>query len=88
MSIFLELILEKKQKFGPARLAASQLKLATVKVGFDQAELDKLDARRGHYPRSAFLRAAGLDQKLKALPAPESVTTWASTNKASSADSG
>lgn len=70
---------EKKNKFGPARLPYEQLKMACVKVGFDQAELAALDERRGHYPRAAFLRAAGLDQKLKTLPPRDLVTSWATS---------
>ena len=72
--------MQKKNKFGPAPLPSSQLKLTSVKVGFDQAQLAELDANRGHYPRAAYLRSAGLKEKLKPLPAPESVTLWTETS--------
>lgn len=65
-----------KNRFGPAAKSAHQLKLVTVKVGFDQAEAADLDARRGHYTRAAFLRAAGLDTQLQAAFDAKLLTTW------------
>ena len=61
---------------GKSKSAASQLRLATVKVGFTQAELAALDERRGHYSRAEFLRSAGLDARLQAAPGAELATTW------------
>jgi len=55
----------------------SDLRLVTVKVGLSQAEATELDARRGHYPRAVFLRAAGLGAELRGAPDPAQVTTWA-----------
>ena len=63
-------------RFGPAAKSAHQLKLVTVKVGFDQAEAADLDARRGHHTRAAFLRAAGLNAKLQAAFDAKLLTTW------------
>ena len=65
-----------KNRFGPAIKPADQLKLVTVKVGFDQAEAADLDARRGHYSRAAFLRAAGLGVQLQAAFDARLLTTW------------
>lgn len=65
-----------KNRFGPAAKAAHQLKLITVKVGFDQAEAADLDRRRGHHTRAAFLRAAGLNAKLQAAFDAKLLTTW------------
>ena len=65
-----------KNRFGPAAKSAHQLKLVTVKVGFDQAEASDLDARRGHHTRAAFLRAAGLNAKLQAAFDAKLLTTW------------
>ena len=48
--------------------SADQLRLTVVKVGFTPAELVSLDDRRQHYSRAAFLRAAGLEAKLRAAP--------------------
>ena len=76
--------MQKKNKFGPAPLPSNQLKLTSVKVGFDQAQLAELDENRGHYPRAPFLRAAGLKEKLKPLPAPELVTSWAESARVQS----
>lgn len=64
------------RKFGPAAKSANQLKLATVKVGFDQTEAADLDARRGHHTRAAFLRAAGLGVQLQAAFDAKLLTTW------------
>lgn len=69
--------MKRQNLFGPATKPPSQLKLVTVKVGFDQAQAAELDARRGHYSRAEFLRAAGLDIKLMAAPSSAAVTTWA-----------
>jgi len=69
--------LQRQNRFGPATKPPSQLKLLTVKVGFNQAQAAELDARRGHYSRAEFLRAAGLDIKLMAAPSSAAVTTWA-----------
>lgn len=69
--------MKRQNRFGPATKPPSQLKLVTVKVGFDQAQAAELDARRGHYSRAEFLRAAGLDIKLMAAPSSAAVTTWA-----------
>lgn len=65
-----------KNRFGPAAKPANQLKLVTVKVGFDQAEAADLDANRGHYTRAAFLRAAGLKAQLQAAFDAKLLTTW------------
>ena len=65
-----------KNRFGLATKLAAQLKLVTVKVGFNQAEAADLDARRGHYSRAAFLRAAGLDAQLQAAFDAKLLTTW------------
>lgn len=56
---------------------ASNLRLATVKVGFTQSEQAALDAQRGHYSRAEYLRAAGLNARLQAAPGAELATTWA-----------
>ncbi len=56
---------------------ASQLRLATVKVGFTGTELAALDERRGHYSRAEFMRAAALSTQLQAAPGAELATTWA-----------
>lgn len=69
--------MQRQNRFGPATKPPSQLKLLTVKVGFNQAQAAELDARRGHYSRAEFLRAAGLDIKLMAAPSSAAVTTWA-----------
>jgi hypothetical protein len=53
------------------------LRLQAVKVFFSPGELADLDARRGHFPRPAFLRAAGLGHQLQAAPLPAAVTAWA-----------
>lgn len=66
-----------KSRFGLPAKPAAQLKLVTVKVGFDQAEAAELDARRGHYTRAAFLRAAGLGVQLQAAFDAKLLTTWA-----------
>ena len=76
--------MQKKNKFGPAPLPSTQLKLTSVKVGFDQAQLAELDSNRGHYPRAAHLRAAGLKEKLKPLPAPGFVSTWSESARVQS----
>lgn len=68
--------MELKKRFGPITKAASLLKLFIVKVGFNQAELAELDARRGHHTRAAFLRAAGLGSKLFAAFDAKLLTTW------------
>lgn len=68
--------MELKKRFGPIAKAASLLKLFIVKVGFNQAELAELDARRGHHTRAAFLRAAGLGAKLFAAFDAKLLTTW------------
>jgi hypothetical protein len=47
-----------------------------TKVAFNGGELLILDDARGHYSRAAFLRAAGLNQKLHAALPAEVVTTW------------
>lgn len=65
-----------KNRFGPAQKSAHQLKLVVVKVGFDQAEVADLDARRGHHTRAAFLRAAGLGTQLQAPFDAKLLTTW------------
>lgn len=65
-----------KNRFGPATKPPNQLKLVTVKVGFDQAESTDLDRRRGHYSRAAFLRAAGLNHQLQAAFDARLLTTW------------
>lgn len=62
---------------GKSKSVAGQLRLSTVKVGFTQAELADLDAKRGHYGRAEFLRAAGLDARLQAAPGAELATSWA-----------
>lgn len=67
----------REKKFGPAPLPSDRLRLAVVKVFFNQDELAVIDAHRGHYPRPAFLRAAGLGIQLKAAPLPAAVRTWA-----------
>ena len=72
--------MQKKNKFGPAPLPSSELKLVSVKVGFTMAQLAELDANRGHYPRAAYLRAAALKEKLKALPPSRSVALWTETS--------
>lgn len=64
------------RKFGPVAKPANQLKLVVVKVGLDQAEAVDLDARRGHYTRAAFLRAAGLGVQLQAAFDAKLLTTW------------
>jgi hypothetical protein len=69
--------LEKLNRFGPAPRPPQDLRLAVVKVAFSPAELQKLDSEKGHYTRAAFLRAAGLDQKLHAALPVEIATTWA-----------
>ena len=76
--------MQKKNKFGPAPLPADQLKLVSVKVGFSQAQLAELDENRGHYPRAAYLRSAGLKEKLRPLPAPEFVSNWAESARVQS----
>jgi hypothetical protein len=58
---------------------AASLRLATVKVGFTQAELAALDDHRGHYSRAEFLRSAALGARLKAAPGAELATSWAET---------
>ena len=68
--------MQNKNRFGPAAKPAAQLKLVTVKVGFDQAQAAELDARRGPYGRAAFLRAAGLGAKLQAAFDAKLLTTW------------
>ena len=65
-----------KNRFGPPVKPADQLKLVTVKVGFDQAEVADLDCRRGHHTRAAFLRAAGLGVQLQAAFDAKLLTTW------------
>jgi hypothetical protein len=65
-----------KNRFGPAAKQANQLKLVTVKVGFDQSEAADLDRRRGHHERAAFLRAAGLGARLQAAFDAKLLTTW------------
>lgn len=52
------------------------LRLATVKVGFTQAELAALDTQRGHYSRAEYLRAAALGHRLQAAPSGELATSW------------
>ena len=52
------------------------LKLVVVKVGFNQAEAADLDARRGHYSRAAFIRAAALGARLVAAFDSKLLTTW------------
>lgn len=64
-------------RFGPVARPAKELRLTVVKVGFNADELATLDAKRGHYSRAQFLRAAGLGIRLRAAPDPASVTTWA-----------
>lgn len=66
-----------KKKFGPAPLPPDQLRLAVVKVFFNQSELVDLDARRGHYSRPEFIRSAALGLQLKSAPLPAAVRTWA-----------
>jgi hypothetical protein len=46
------------------------------KVAFSNDELAALDKNRGHYSRAAFLRSAGLQQKLHAALPTEIATTW------------
>lgn len=65
-----------KNRFGPAVKPANQLKLVIVKVGFNQAEADDLDARRGHHTRAAFARAASLEKQLVAAFDAKILTTW------------
>jgi hypothetical protein len=59
-------------------LKSSDLRLATVTTKFNQAEIANLDRRRGHYPRPAFLRAAGLGTQFVA-PLPKASLPTAST---------
>jgi hypothetical protein len=68
--------LEKINRFGPAPRPSNELRLVVVKVAFSPAELSKLDLSKGHYSRAAFLRAAGLEQKLHAALPPEIATSW------------
>jgi hypothetical protein len=56
---------------------ASALRLGTVKVSLNVTEMTLLDELRGHYERSAFMRAAALNQPLPKKPDPLAVTTWA-----------
>ena len=48
-----------------------------VKVGLTHDEAVQLDARRGHYSRAEFARAAALGNDLLAAPPPLAVQTWA-----------
>lgn len=45
-------------------------------VSMNLAEFQKLDKRRGHYPRAVFARAALLGATLKQAAMPELATTW------------
>jgi hypothetical protein len=53
------------------------IRLGMVKVSLNVAEMNLLDKLRGHYERSAFMRAAALNQPLPKKPDPSAVTTWA-----------
>ena len=64
------------KKFGPAQKPTGQLRLVTVKIGFTQSEAAQFDARRGHYSRAEFARAATLGSQLLAAPLPAAVATW------------
>ena len=67
----------RKSKYGPAQKPVGELRLLTVKVGLTNDESAQLDARRGHYSRSEFVRAAALGSQLLAAPLPAAVKTWA-----------
>lgn len=56
---------------------ASAIRLGLVKVSLNVTEMTLLDMLRGHYERSAFMRAAALNQPLPKKPDPAAVTTWA-----------
>lgn len=56
---------------------ASAIRLGLVKVSLNVSEMTLLDGLRGHYERSAFMRAAALNQPLPKKPDPSAVTTWA-----------
>ena len=58
-------------------MTPASLRLTVTKVSHNAAELAALDARRGHYSRAAFLRAAGQDAQLQAAPGAELATTLA-----------
>ncbi len=58
---------------------AKEIRLGIVKVSFNTREMSDLDERRGHYERSAFLRAKALDLPLPIKPNPSRVITWAET---------
>jgi hypothetical protein len=71
-------------RFGPTPRPPQDLRLAVVKVAFSPAELSKLDLEKGHHSRAAFLRAAGLDQKLCAALPVAIATTWAESARVQS----
>lgn len=48
-------------------------------MSLNVTEMTLLDVLRGHYERSAFMRAAALNQPLPKKPDPAAVTTWAET---------
>ncbi len=76
--------MKRQNRFGPATKPPSQLKLLTVKVGFDQAQAAELDARRGHYSRAEFLRAAGLGAQLHQAFDAAQLTTWSESARVQS----
>ena len=59
-----------KRKRGPEPKPAEQIRKTRVSVYFTVIELAELDARRGGYERSEWLRRAGLGRRLAApIPA-------------------
>lgn len=61
---------KKKRRHGPPPRPAEEVRTNRVSVYFTDAELAELDGRCAGVGRGAWLRRAGLDQKLR-LPVPE-----------------
>lgn len=72
----MEVFVPRKKKSGPVARALEFLRTVVVTVKLTLAEAEMLDQKRGHYTRSAWLRAAGLDMVLSPPLSNQWQTTW------------
>lgn len=56
----------------------TEIRTIRVTTWLSAAEADTIDRKRGHFNRSSYLRAAGLDKELAQAPAEVNLDQWVS----------